>query len=314
MQITRRMALGAGAAMLLGAARARGADSLRVLLDWFVDANHAALFAAHYSGAFARQGLAVELIPPADPNTPPRMVVAGQADLAVSYQAQLQIFAAKGVPLTRIATLIARPLNTLLALGDGPVRQLADLRGRRVGISIGGADEAVLGGMLASVGLKLSDVRTIPLTFDLEAALLSRQLDAMMGGMRNYEQVDLALRGAAPRAFDPEAHGVPPWDELVLVARRDRAGDPRLHRFNLALAEGTRALRADPEKIRLAMEADHAELRTPLNRAAWIATLPLLADDPLALDRARYERFAAFLLQQGAIGRTVAVTQYTATP
>lgn len=317
-QLSRRMALGkalgAGAALVLGAPPARATDSLRVLLDWFVDANHAALFAAHYSGAFTRQGLAVELTPPADPNTPPRMVVAGQADLAVSYQPQLQILAAEGVPLARIASLVARPLNTLLVLGNGPVRHVADLRGRRIGISIGGTEEALLGGLLASAGLKLTDVHAIPLTFDLEAALLGHQLDAIMGAMRNYEQVDLALRGASPRAFDPEAYGVPAWDELILVARRDRAADPRLHRFTLALTEGTRALRDNPERIRAAMEADHAELRSPLNRAAWTATLPLLADDPGALDRTRYERFASFLLQQGAISRTVPVADYTATP
>ncbi len=32
-------------------------QKVRVLLDWFVNPNHASLFAAQYSGAFARQGI-----------------------------------------------------------------------------------------------------------------------------------------------------------------------------------------------------------------------------------------------------------------
>ena len=46
---------------------------------------------------------------------------------------------------------MATPLNCLLVLEDGPVKTPADLAGRKVGFSVGGVEEAVLGAVLARV-------------------------------------------------------------------------------------------------------------------------------------------------------------------
>ena len=99
-------------------------DKVRVLLDWFVNPDHAALVIAQQRGLFAKQGLAVELIAPADPNAPPKLVAAGQADYAVSYQPTLQMLVAEGLPLVRVGVLVAQPLNSLVALDDGPIKSI----------------------------------------------------------------------------------------------------------------------------------------------------------------------------------------------
>ena len=54
----------------------------------------------------------------------------------------------------RVGTLVATPLNCLLALEDGPVKTLADLKGRKVGYSVAGVEEALLTGMLARYDVK----------------------------------------------------------------------------------------------------------------------------------------------------------------
>ena len=41
-----------------------------------------------------------------------------------------------------------------------------------------------------------------------------------------------------------------------------------------------------------------------LNKRAWRDTIPRFAHSPAALDRGRYERFAAFLKQQGLVKAT----------
>ena len=62
------------------------------MLDWFVNPDHGPLIIAEEKGFFATQGLDVELIvAPADPNDPPKLVAAGRADIAVSYQPQLHL-------------------------------------------------------------------------------------------------------------------------------------------------------------------------------------------------------------------------------
>ncbi len=59
-----------------------------VLLDWFVNPDHVPLYVALEKGFFKKRGLDVTFIAPSNPNDPPKLVAAGKADLAVSYQHQ----------------------------------------------------------------------------------------------------------------------------------------------------------------------------------------------------------------------------------
>src|SRR3972149_4504635 len=131
---------------------ARAAEKLTVMLDCFLNPDQGPLVVALEKGYFAADGLEVELIEPADPNDPPKLVAAGQADVAITYQPQLHVQAAAGLPLTRIGTLLATPLNTLLVLDEGPIATIADLKGRTVGFSVGGFEDAMLRAMLAQHG------------------------------------------------------------------------------------------------------------------------------------------------------------------
>jgi putative hydroxymethylpyrimidine transport system substrate-binding protein len=70
-------------------APACAAEHLTVLLGWFVNPNHGPLIVAQAIGAFAREGLDVEFVQPADPSMPPRLIAAGQGDIAIDYQPQL---------------------------------------------------------------------------------------------------------------------------------------------------------------------------------------------------------------------------------
>jgi len=283
---------------------------MTVILDWLLNANHAALFAAQQCGAFARAGLKVKLVAPADPDSPCRLVAAGQADLAVSYGSQINMIDAAGLPLLRIATLIDTPLNTIAALGDGKIRTLADLKGKKVGISVGGVEEALLDAMLQSAGLARTDVTPVKVNYDMVTALISHQLDAAIGAYRNNEILQLRQMGQNPVVFLPEEHGVPPFDELILVARRDRLSDPRLKRFVAALRDGADALIKAPEPMWQAFAAAHPELATPLNHASWTATLPAIATDPAKLDAQRYLTFQAFALAHGIINKTMPLGQF----
>src|SRR5918996_4883052 len=183
------------ASCLLAASPAAAADKLTLLLDWFVNPDHAPIIIAEKRGYFADQDLEVEIIAPADPNDPPKLVAAGQADLAISYQPQLHIQIDQGLPLARIGTLVATPLNTLVALADSGIQSIADLEGRKVGFSVGGFEDALLGAMLGHHGLSLDDVELVNVNFALSPALLSGQVDAVIGAFRNFELNQLALEG-----------------------------------------------------------------------------------------------------------------------
>ncbi|MGH6948228.1 MAG: ABC transporter substrate-binding protein [Kiloniellales bacterium] len=293
------------AAMLLlslsGAALPTRAEPITLLLDWFLNPDHAPIVVALQKGYFAEQGLEVTLIEPADPNDPPKLVAAGKAELALTYQPQLHLQAAQGLPLTRIATLIATPLNTLLVLEEGPVKSIADLKGRRVGYSVGGFEDALLRAMLERHGLTLDDVTLVNVNFSLSPALLSGQVDAVIGAYRNFELNQLEILGHEGRAFYLEEEGVPVYDELVLVANSKKLDDPRLPKVLRALERGVTFLINHPEESWDLFRSYKPELDDELNRRAWRDTLPRFALRPAALDRGRYRRFAAFLQEQELI-------------
>jgi putative hydroxymethylpyrimidine transport system substrate-binding protein len=232
---------------LLASPQAAQAEKLTLLLDWFLNPDHAPLVVALQKGYFSDAGLEVELIEPADPNDPPKLVAAGKAEVAVTYQPQLHIQAAAGLPLVRIATLVATPLNTLLVLDDSPIKSIADLKGRKVGFSVGGFEDALLKAMLERVGLKLDDITLINVNFSLSPALLSGQVDAVIGAYRNFELNQLEIEGYKGRAFYLEEEGVPPYDELILVANRAKLDDPRLAKLVAAVEKAVQFLINHPE-------------------------------------------------------------------
>jgi putative hydroxymethylpyrimidine transport system substrate-binding protein len=289
---------------------ASAAERLTLLLDWFINPDHGPLVVAQQRGYFADGGLEVELVAPADPNDPPKLVAAGQADLAVSYQPQLHLQVAQGLPLVRIGALVATPLNSVVVLADGPVKTLADLKGRKIGFSVGGFEDAVLGRMLAGAGLTLSDVELVNVNFSLSPALLSGQVDAVIGAFRNFELNQLEIEGRPGRAFFPEEHGVPAYDELIFIAHKDRLGDSRLPRFLAAVERATLFMLNHPEEAWEDFRRYRRELDDELNKRAWADTLPRFAQSPAALDPGRYRRFAEFLKEQKLIPEVLPVESY----
>ena len=311
MKTTLAIAVCAGlAAGALAPRPGAAAETLTLLLDWFVNPDHAPIFVALEKGYFEEAGIDLEVVAPADPNDPPKLVAAGQADLAISYQPQLHIQVDEDLPLLRIATLVATPLNTLLVLDDGPIATLADLKGRTIGFSVGGFEDALLRAMLEPHGIRMEDVTLVNVNFSLSPSLLSGQVDAVIGAYRNFELNQMELEGRPGRAFYVEEHGVPPYDELIVVARPDRRDDPILRRFVDALERGVQFLVNHPEESWRLFLRGRDELDDALNARAWRDTLPRFALRPAALDTARYARFAAFLEAQGLIEKALPVSRY----
>ena len=231
-------------------------------------------------------------------------MAAGKADIAVSYQHQHQMQVDQGLPLVRIATLVATPLNSLVVLADGPIRNIADLKGKTIGYSVGGFETVLLKVMLARAGLTLDDVKLVNVNFSLSPALFTGQADATIGAFRNFELNQMDIEKRPGRAFLVEEHGVPSYDELILVAGSKNLADPRLRRFVDALEEGVQYLVNHPdESWRLFVSHGRENLDDELNRRAWRDTLPRFALRPGALDRNRYLRFARFLEGEKIVSR-----------
>jgi len=279
---------------------ANAQDRLSIMLDWFVNPDHAPIILAQELGYFDLAGLAVEIVTPSDPNDPPRMAAAGRVDLAVSYQPQLHLSRHNDLPLRRVGTLISTPLTCLVVLADGPVEQMADLAGRRVGFAVAGVQEVLLDAMLAHNGLAPTDVEQINIGWSISPALMSGQVDGVIGAFRNFELNQLAIEGTEGRCFYPEAEGVPAYDELIYVANPVDLDTDLIARFLDATERATNYILNNPDQAWEIFSATASELQTELNTRAWADTWPRFATRPAALDAGRYARFEAFLADRGA--------------
>ena len=283
-------------------------DQVTLLLDWFVNPDHGPIIIAQEKGYFADQNLAVEVIAPADPSAPPKMVAAGQADLAISYQPQLHLQIHEGLRLQRVGTLIATPLSCLLVLADGPIKTPADLKSRKVGFSVGGVEEAVLGHVLATYALSLEDVELINVNWSMSPSLMSGQVDAVIGAFRNFELNQMDIEGVPGRCFYVEEEGLPPYDELIYVANRDTMNIDMIQRFMAATEKATQYIINHPVESWEIFANTSPELNDELNKRAWVDTLPRFALRPNAMDVGRYAKFEVFLHNAGLISSINAVS------
>lgn len=297
------------AAAFMTATPAFAADKMTVLLDWFINPDHGPIIVAQEKGFFADQGLEVEIVAPADPSDPPKLVAAGQAELAVSYQPQLHLQVAEGLPLVRVGTLVATPLNCLLVLEDGPIKNIADLKGGKVGFSVAGVEEALLGTILKTHGLTMDDIELVNVNWSLSPSLMSGQVDAVLGAYRNFELNQMEIEGVEGKCFYIEEEGVPTYDELIYVANKDKMDVDKTRRFLRATELATQYIVNHPQESWEIFSGTSAELQDELNEKAWADTLPRFALRPEALDEGRYVRFEQFLADAKLVEGTRPVSE-----
>ena len=288
-------------AALLAASPALAGDKLTLMLDWFINPDHAPIILAQDKGFFAEAGLEVEIIAPADPADPPRLVAAGKADLAVGYQPQLHLQVHEGLPLVRVGTVVGMPLSCVMVQAEGPVQSIADLKGRKIGYSVAGTEQAVLSVLLGQAGLTLSDVELVNVNWSLTPSLMSGQVEATLGAFRNFELTQMALAGGKGRCFHVEEEGLPAYDELIFLANSESLNRDEVARFMQAIEKATHYMLNHPEEAKTTFAAHAPDLGDALNAAAWDDTFGRFALSPAALDHGRYARFETFLLEAGLI-------------
>ncbi len=271
------------AAMLVGGCGAKrdilttsSTEPLRVMLDYTPNPDHAGLYDAIATGKFKQAGLAVKPLTPPDPASPLKLLAAGRVDLAISYEPELLLARDKGARLVAVGAIVQKPLTSLVSLPAGKVRTPADLAGKTVGTAGIPYQSAYLKTILAAAHVPADSVREVNVGFNLVPAMLSKRVDATLGAFWNVEGVSLDRARRRPSIIRMDQAGVPPYDELVLVARQaDLAkGGSKIRRFVQALGRGYADVRADPKPAENALLGANPDLDKRETAASIRATLP----------------------------------------
>lgn len=283
------------------------AKEVRLMLDWFPNVDHLPLYVARERGYFADEGLEIEFLSPSETSDPLKLAAAKAVELGISYQPQTIVAASEGIPIKVVGRLIGHPLTTLLYLEDKGIEKPKDLEGKKIGYTVPGVMDVLTEAFAKINGI--SRYRLIHVGFTIVQSLVSGKVDAVSGGYRNYEFVELKQEGYKPAFFAFEEHGVPDFDELVIVASAEYAAQNEdvLHGLRRAIQKAIKEVRHDPEGALSLYFKALPEAPKKLEQEVLELTLPLYAETQ-QLEVARWQHFADFAAKFGLIKNPIDVS------
>jgi ABC-type nitrate/sulfonate/bicarbonate transport system substrate-binding protein len=218
--------------------------------------------------------------------------------------------ASSGVPIVSIAQIGQRDEQSFAVRADSPILTLKDWEGRLVGYkSTVSADYLAL---VSIGGLDRAKVREVAVGFD-PRVLVDGRVDVYPVFTAN-EPDTLARLGVPVRLFDPTTYGVPSLGLTFITNQQLVQSKPDVvTRFLRASLRGLADAIADREAaidvvMKYAPGEDRAHQRYMMDTEIEAAQNDLTHLSGIgAMDRARYMGLRDFLLQYGAIPKTVDV-------
>lgn len=284
-----------------------------IALDWFPWSNHSGLYIAQERGYFADEGLDVNIFVPGDPSTVLQTVAAGRDDFGISYQPELLIAREQGIEAVSIMALVQHPLNSVMALKESGIVEPKDLKGKKVGAPGLPSDEALIDTMLRHQGLTIDDVKMVNVGFDLVPALISKNVDAIVGAYWVHESISATNLGFELNIMRMEENGVPDFYELVIVASEDKiANDPEVvQKFVRAVTRGYQDAMADPLDAVALLKSVKPEVDLAIENPGVKLLAPLWATDNGVFgwqEQDRWQEFARWLVDSGRLSSAADAT------
>lgn len=280
--------------------------SISVALDWFANPDHVGLFYAQDKGYWSDQNLDVTMKTPSDPSAGLKLVATKKFDVAVYYEGDMFFAAEQGLPVIAVGSMIPTPLNSIIATADSPVKSPSDFKGATIGNAGLPSDDAILQTIRQQQGLSEDDVKSVNVGFNLVPALLTHKADAVIGAYWNIEAFHIQSRtGKKPTVIQLADIGVPRYDELLIVANKDRLeSEPEyadaVRRFIGGMIKGNEEAQKDEAGSIQIME-DESDYKPEEIEAMVPPTLgalePPAGTPPGCFDMAAWQKYADWMVQ-----------------
>jgi len=321
----RRAALAIGAAAVMATAAACGASSsgtnasngkpltnTTVLLDWFPNPDHIALYLAQKNGDFTAQGLKVTFQSPSNSTDALKLVSLGQVPLAISYEPETITAGTQNLNVTAVGAMVPTSLNSLIISGKSGVSSPAQLAGKTIGTDGDPVSAQMLKAVLKKYHLTLSQIKLVTVNEGLVPAMVSGKVAAIISGYRNIEAIQLAALGLHPKVYPVSTQGVPQYDELVIIANKSKlASDPAyrtmVRKFLAGLGKGAAAAEANPAAALAAISPVAKGYSAAMLKKMVYATAPLLHNSAGfgAMSVSAWQSFANWMKSDGLITKPV---------
>ncbi len=287
-------------------------QKLTLILDWFPNVDHLPIYVARHQGYFADEGLEIEIISPSETSDALKLAASGKVDIAVSYEPQTIIAAARGLDVMVIGRLIEHPLTTLLFLKSSGFTVPKDLEGKKIGYTVPGLMDVLLEAFAKLNGIR--QYEAVNVGFSIVQSLAAGKVDAVMGPFKTYETVTMAQKGYDVGYFELEKWGIPDYDELIFVTSKQTLAKNRaaIMAFQRVIGQSIEYVRKNPAVALKNYLKEVPEADSQTETGAFKLTLPYYAASQ-EHDVRRWQQFADFALKYGLIEKQVDVTKVLGT-
>lgn len=275
----------------------------RILLDWFPNPNHVALYAGVENGIFEKHGLFLNIQKLHDPSQSIPYISSGQTELAIYYMPYTIRSYSQGANIQVLGVLVKEPLDGLLVRCDAEINTLEDLNGKTIGYSLGGLNSAYIRSLMKKRNIKPDKCRNVH--FDIISSIGTKSVDATFGACWNIEMEHLKSLGVDTKFFMLRDFDVPNYYELVILASKyfiNQNPDKAIN-FQKALQESIDFSKEHPEKAfdLYAKANPDKSLKTLIwEKKAWTHTYPLLAKNQ-DIDHDCWTNFCSWMYEQHLI-------------
>ncbi len=284
-----------------------------VLLDWFPNPDHIALYLAQKDGDFTKQHLNVTFQSPSNSTDALKLVSLGQVPLAISYEPETITAATDGLNVAAVAAMIPTSLNSLIISSKSGVSSPAGLSGKTVGTDGDPVSAQMLKAVLKKYNMSLNQIKLVTVNEGLVPAMVSNKVAAIISGYRNVEAIQLGTYpGIDPKVYPVDTQGVPNYDELVIIANKSKLASDAAYRttvkkFLAGLGQGAAAAQANPAAALAAITPVAKGYSPALLKKMVYATAPLLhnPDGFGAMSVSQWQSFANWMKSDGLITKPV---------
>jgi NitT/TauT family transport system substrate-binding protein len=152
-------------------------DKVTLQLKWVTQAQFAGYYAAADQGYYEDEGLDVTIKPGGPDIVPEQVVLGNQAEFGIDWLDNLLATRDQGGDIVNIAQVFARSGMTEVTWKDSGLDQITDLRGKKVGVWLGGNEHKLFAALTKNGIDPQKDVEVVAQPFDMNL-FLNREVDA----------------------------------------------------------------------------------------------------------------------------------------
>ncbi|MGC9358839.1 MAG: ABC transporter substrate-binding protein [Anaerolineae bacterium] len=275
------------------------ATAATLSLDWVPNTNHTGFYVALDKGWYEEEGVDLTIEIPSDPSAALKQVGAGNTEFGVSFQEEVTVARATGIPVVSIAAIIQHNTSAFAALAESGVSSAADFEGLRYasyGLPI---ERPILKALMACDGADVDTVTFIDVGFDAFPALLAGRVD-LAWIFLGWDGVQAELKGVELATVPLYGSCVPDYYTPVIVAGEQTLDEkPELTRaFMRATRRGYEYAAEHPDEAAEILLAHSPESDPELVRASQEWLSPRYQDDAPSWgvqDPEVWRRFTAFM-------------------